>query len=94
VRCHRARYCTGCSDCYDATHCTGCRACYAVTNCDRCEHCVDSSFLILCTDCAACEYCFGCVGLTGKDFHILNKRYSRGDYFRLVKALTQELAKA
>jgi len=38
-----------------------------------------------------CSYCFGCVGLSGKDFHILNERYDRAEYFRLTQALLREL---
>jgi hypothetical protein len=38
-----------------------------------------------------CSYCFGCVGLTGRDFYILNERYERRDYFALTEHLTREL---
>jgi hypothetical protein len=45
----------------------------------------------MCRDCTECNYCFGCVGLSRKDFHILNEKYSRADYFRIVGALTKTL---
>ncbi len=38
-----------------------------------------------------CEYCFGCVGLDGKSFHILNEPYDRQTYFALVKELSRQL---
>jgi hypothetical protein len=38
-----------------------------------------------------CNYCFGCVGLTRADFHILNEPYDRSEYFKIVKALTRAL---
>ena len=57
------------------------------THSERCSH---SQYLVRCTDCTSCTYCFGCVGLVGKDFHILNERYSRSEFF----ALTSKLKKA
>jgi hypothetical protein len=41
--------------------------------------------------CADCTYCFGCVGLVKKEFHILNVPYPRTQYFEIVKRLTAEL---
>jgi hypothetical protein len=41
----------------------------------------------MCKDMSECNYCFGCVGLSRKDFHILNVKYSRSDYFKLVNQL-------
>jgi hypothetical protein len=32
------------------------------------------------------------VGLVQKDFHILNKKYSRSEYFRIVAELRETLA--
>jgi hypothetical protein len=41
--------------------------------------------------CTGSSYCFGCVGLSGADFHILNERYSRDEYFALTRRLASEL---
>ena len=41
--------------------------------------------------CSECTYCFGCVGLAKQDFHILNVKYTRAEYFRIVKSLEEEL---
>jgi hypothetical protein len=51
---------------------------------------VQSSYLVRCFDCTSSSYCYGCVGLVGKDFHILNEPYSRSEYF----AITAKLKKA
>ena len=87
VRCFRACYSVGCRDASDITHCKNCVRCYASTFCEDSERCAHSSFLIRCTDCIGCEYCIGCVGLRDKDFHILNRPYSRKLYFQFVKQL-------
>ena len=44
-----------------------------------------------CVSLTGCSYCFGCVGLSQRDFHILNEPYGRRDYFAIAKRLTQEL---
>ena len=41
--------------------------------------------------CSDCTYCFGCVGLVGKDFHILNEPYGRTEYFAMVSTLSRDL---
>jgi hypothetical protein len=38
-----------------------------------------------------CTYCLGCVGLSHKDFHILNQPYDRSAYFELSRQLLREL---
>jgi hypothetical protein len=39
------------------------------------------------------SYCFGCVGLSGMDFAILNQRYSREEYFAITRRLLRELSR-
>ena len=90
-RCHRLRYSDHCRDCYDLTHCSHCERCYATAFADHCDQCVGCSHVAWCSNCSGCDYCFGCVGLVDKDFHILNRKYSRGEYFRMVKRLQAEL---
>jgi hypothetical protein len=60
------------------------------THCVQSEDCTSSSYLVRCLALSNCSYCFGCVGLSNKDFHILNERYARQDYFEI----TTELARA
>jgi hypothetical protein len=102
-RCTACMFCEGCANCYRCTHCEGCRdcsecshsvecvSCHTCAYCVQSELCVGSAYLTLSRNCADCTYCFGCVGLSRKDFHILNQPYSRKDYFDLVKKLKVEL---
>ncbi|MFA5995366.1 MAG: hypothetical protein WC801_02900 [Patescibacteria group bacterium] len=52
-----------------------------LTNCEYCYSCVKSSDL------------FGCVGLTNKQYCILNKQYAKEDYFILKEKLIQHMKK-
>jgi hypothetical protein len=38
-----------------------------------------------------CTYCLGCVGLSHKDFHILNQPYDRSTYFEISRRLSRAL---
>lgn len=87
----RSNYCTGCVDCTDCSHTTGSTACLGCSHCERCERCVSSAYLVRCTGCSGCTYCFGCVGLSKKDFHILNEPYDRQAYFAKVAELRKAM---
>ncbi len=50
-----------------------------------------SSYLVRSVGCSECTYGFGCVGLTGRDFCILNEPYDRATYFAVVARLAGEL---
>jgi hypothetical protein len=88
-RCHNCRYAVDCVDSYQLTHCAGCRRCYSVGFCYRSEDCSNSNFLLFCSACSSCDYCIGCIGLQKKDFHILNHKVTRAEYFRFVAALKE-----
>jgi hypothetical protein len=88
VRCH---YCVQCSDCTDSSHgrrCTGCLACH---HCVSCERCTQGAYLVRCVGLMACSYCFGCVGLSNKDFHILNQPHDRKTYYEITGRLMREM---
>ncbi len=87
-RCH---YCTRCTDCTDCSHCESSTGCLACTHCVESERCAQSAYLTRCVGCSGCTYCFGCVGLSRKDFHILNEPYDRQTYFEIVKGLEREM---
>jgi hypothetical protein len=89
--CHRCTHCTGCRTSSHLTHCHDCTACHDCAYCESSENCAGSSYLVMSRGCADCTYCFGCVGLSKKDFHVLNQPYSRSEYFRIVEALRQTL---
>ncbi len=88
VRCH---YCVDSQRCVDSTHCRSSRDLVACNHCVACDRCAQSSYLVKSVDCTGCTYCFGCVGLSKKDFHILNQPYDRSTYFALTARLAREL---
>jgi hypothetical protein len=55
------------------------------------ESCTGSAYLVLCRNLSDCTYCFGCVGISKKDFHILNVPFPRTEYFKIVGRLRKEL---
>jgi hypothetical protein len=55
------------------------------------ENCVASAYLVRSTGCTSCNYCFGCVGLSRRDFCILNEPYDRATYFEIANRLAREL---
>jgi hypothetical protein len=68
-----------------------CTALHDCAYCVRSDRCTRSNYVVLCTSCSECTYCFGCVGLSKVDFHILNVKYTRSEYFRIVKLLEEEM---
>lgn len=94
VRCVRCEDCGNCEQCEDCVRCTrtrSARRCVGCNEVELSESCEDSQYLLLCLDCSGCEQCFACVGLRGESYCVLNKRYSRKDYFQLVQALKKRL---
>lgn len=55
---------------------------------NMCDSCVDVEYSELLT---ACEHCFGCIGLTRKQFCILNTQYTEEEYWKLVDQLKTEM---
>lgn len=85
--CLQCTYCSDCENCTKCTHCKWCRNCHSSSYCVESVNCTGSSYLIMSRDCHDCVFCFGCVGLHKKEFHILNQPFKRDEYFRLVKEL-------
>lgn len=103
VRCANCMFSVECEGCYGCTHCIRCQLC---NNCSHCvdskslnacaysvhsENCANSAYVYFSRNLSDCTYCFGCVGLTKKDFHILNVAFNRTEYFELVHKLKREL---
>jgi hypothetical protein len=88
VRCH---YCVECEQCTDCSHCQASQGLLS------CHHCVDTrssmgcTYLVRCSAMAQCNYCMGCVGLSNRDYHILNQPYDRSTYFELSQQLLRQL---
>ncbi len=70
--------------------CGGAESVYEVSNIGYgigfyfCEHCITGNNLFYCRHCMNCNDCFGCVGLSRKQYCILNKQYSKEDYEKKV----------
>ncbi len=67
--------------CYE---CTYCFKCYNLKFALNCRECSDSSFLY---DCHGCRNCFMCWNLRNKEYCILNKEYSKEEYYEKIKEL-------
>jgi hypothetical protein len=103
VRCANCRFCTACEDCSDCTYCDACLqcegctqsrecvGCVGISHSAHCGYCEGGSHQTLCYDCRDCVQCFACVGMTGAEFHILNVKYARRDYFKKVGELRKQL---
>ncbi len=94
VRCESCNDCTYCSDSVDCAGCTQCRRCLGCENSSYCEDsrdCTTSRYLTLCVDCADSVHCLACVGLSGAEFHVLNEKLPRREYFELLKRVQAEL---
>ena len=87
----RCNFCVRCLHSSDSLHCRDSRGLNNCQHCIQCENCSASSYLVRSIALSNCSYCFGCVGLAGRDFHILNERYERRDYFELLNHLSREL---
>ncbi len=58
--------------------------CFSVNNCRFVEYC---AYL------QNCEHCFGCCGLFGKKYCILNKQYSKSEYEQYVGRIREQMQK-
>ena len=91
IDCTGCTYCQRCVDCTSCTHCADCHDCHASSYCRYAHHCTDCSYVVRSSHMAGCVFCFGCVGLINKEFHILNRPFPRKVYFRLVAQLEKAL---
>lgn len=89
--CHQCTHCTRCELCNNCSHCVDSKNCHACAYCLKSENCSASAYLVMSQNLADCTYCFGCVGLSRKDFHILNVPFGRTEYFAITKRLRSEL---
>lgn len=66
-------------NCYD---CIDIENCHSIVSSQSCKQCYDSYYLY---DCRGCRNCIACAGLRQKEYHILNKPYSKEE-FEKIKA--------
>ena len=90
----RSHYCVDCERCVSAVHCRASKDLFSVSHASFSERCSHSQYLVRSFDCTGSSYLFGCVGLVGKDFHVLNEPHSRSDYFALTSQLKKSLGLA
>jgi hypothetical protein len=83
VDCFNCTYCDACEQCSECTHCKGCVGCHECSYCVNSQNCSNSSYLIMSEDCSDCV-------LSKKEFHILNQKFSRDEYFRKLEVLEKE----
>lgn len=88
IRCH---YCQQCERCSDCSHCQSSSGLLNCHHCTQAESSVRSSYLVRCASMSHCNYCLGCVGLSHRDFHILNEPHDRSRYFEIAGELIREL---
>lgn len=81
--------------CYDLTQSFHCEFCYECVNSDKlnncyymndCSHIFDSGF---CENCTNSNHLFGCFGLIKQDYCILNKKYSKEEYVKIIKEIIE-----
>ena len=78
--------CSYCFDCELSYECTDCAKCY---NCDYCQDCLSCTDASYCYGCVGCNNCIGCVGLRHSELHIFNKKFTKEEFEKRKKELTQ-----
>lgn len=66
---------------YEIINCWTMYKSYYCTNSWHCSDC------ILCDECYGCESCLMCYGLSNQKYHILNKEYSKEEFFKTKERL-------
>ncbi len=62
---------------------------YALRFCDTCPN--RNKYLEYCSRCESSSYLFGCIGLRGQQYCILNKQYTQQEYEVLVPKIRQQM---
>ncbi|MBU0457989.1 hypothetical protein KJ652_07215 [Patescibacteria group bacterium] len=100
IECEDLSYCYDCGDikfCIDTiepyhgelqheSH--GCNLGYALNACSKCYECNN---LLYSQYCWYCKDCFGCFGIRNKQYCILNKQYSKNEYYELVPKIIEKM---
>ena len=84
-------------DSVDCTHIHNCQYCYNCMSSDNCYNLLSSWIMVNCRDCSYCYWntgcsdCLGCVNVQRKQYHILNKPYSKDEYFKAQRQIEDDL---
>ena len=79
-----------CKNSLDLIYCYKCELTYQANdsarlyNCHNMDYCSDTYDSGFCFNCYGSDHLFGCVSLTRKKYHLLNKLYSKEEWQRLV----------
>ncbi|MFA6305494.1 MAG: hypothetical protein WC651_02065 [Candidatus Gracilibacteria bacterium] len=77
-----------CMDCLNVKKCQllfMCVDCSESYECFYSQNCHNSHSLRYCYDCKGCHDLFACAGLRNKSYSILNKQYSKEEYFKILE---------
>ena len=101
--CQYSRFLHECCDVLDAFSVFDCERCYEIIASQKCYeclyamHCRNCSNCLMVEDCTGCRNCLLCVGLSNKEYYILNEKVSREEYEKRLSELmplTRETIKA
>jgi Zn ribbon nucleic-acid-binding protein len=102
-KCKKISYCydalenTNCMDTYESSlNCEFQYECYASNESNTMKFCALSQFshnLEYCDCCFSCSNCFACIGLKNAQYCILNKQYSKEEYFTLREKIIEHMKK-
>jgi len=73
--------------------------CYNIMGSLQSTNCIVGVFIMYCSEthysdsCYNCTNCFGCVGLNKKNYFILNKQYTKEEYFKVKEEIVTQLKK-
>lgn len=73
--------------CYGAIGCSG------IYNCMSCDSCWHNNDLFYCQLSFNSKNCFGCISMNHKQYHILNKKYSKEEYGELMTQIIEHMKK-
>lgn len=88
-----SRFIQQCTDCVSCLYATKCSECIRITRSAFCSQCADGDVLDSCRNTyftshsTGCSYCYGCINLRHKEYHIFNKPYTKEEYEKRVAAL-------
>lgn len=79
-----------CTDCQQILRCELCYECIDCVDCYRCKYirdCTNCSESMFLKSCSGCRNCFGCIGLTQKEYCMFNQQLSATEYQRRMNEL-------
>ena len=97
--CFNVRDCSKCKDCYDnlaneeSELCLEVDTSYELYNSKFCTYGVSLRDVTYCEQCFKLEDCFGCIGMKQEKNLILNKKYTKEEYGKMMKRIKEHMLK-